>query len=317
MSPTKVIVFGPTGGVGSAAALKAHKLGAKVYLGMRDTDKPIPGLTPEAEQAGNFERIHADLSQPSTLRDAVAKTGAKHAFIYLVYGSPDHMRSSIEALQSAGIEFIVFLSSVTVSDPRAATPADFIAFLHAQVEIALEETMGKGNYATVRPGYFNTNALKWKPALQAGGAAFKIPFPDAEFDWISPEDIGKVSGQLLVHKLRAADGSAGENVVYLAGPEMISQRDAAAVLGRQLGRELEVLPLEEDQLIPWMMEGFGVPEPGAKVLVEGWRKRNEKTDNQYAGDVYDRAVANIQRYSGEKPATWAEWTRENYGLFQD
>jgi len=28
-------------------------------------------------------------------------------------------------------------------------------------------------------------------------------------------------------------------------------------------------------------------------------------------------VANVQRYTGEKATTWAEWVRENYGLFQD
>ena len=39
-----VIIFGPTGAVGTAAAREAGKRGAKVWLAMRDTNKKIPGL---------------------------------------------------------------------------------------------------------------------------------------------------------------------------------------------------------------------------------------------------------------------------------
>ena len=38
----KVIVFGPTGNIGSVAAVTAQEKGAKVYLAMRDPKKTIP-----------------------------------------------------------------------------------------------------------------------------------------------------------------------------------------------------------------------------------------------------------------------------------
>jgi uncharacterized protein YbjT (DUF2867 family) len=45
MAFEKVIVFGPTGNIGSITAQTASKKGAKVYLAMRDPKKTIPGLS--------------------------------------------------------------------------------------------------------------------------------------------------------------------------------------------------------------------------------------------------------------------------------
>lgn len=66
MAARKVIVFGPTGAVGSAAARTAASLGAEVTLAMRDTAKVIPGLDDEKEKNGAFERTQADLTNPDT-----------------------------------------------------------------------------------------------------------------------------------------------------------------------------------------------------------------------------------------------------------
>ena len=101
--------LGPRGAVGSAAARTAEELGAKVVLAMRDPEKSIPGIDSEKEKQGSFERVQADLTKPDTVRDAVNTTGAKYAFIYLAHGAPNGMKSTIEALKSAGIHLVVFL----------------------------------------------------------------------------------------------------------------------------------------------------------------------------------------------------------------
>src|SRR5690242_6833607 len=111
-----VIVFGPTGGVGRAAALEARKRGAHVWLAMRDTNKTIPGLSADAE---GFTRIQADLSKPDSLKDAVKKSGATTAFVYTLFGSPDSMRSAFDALRDSGITYAALLSSFMVKgDPH-------------------------------------------------------------------------------------------------------------------------------------------------------------------------------------------------------
>ena len=53
MAFEKVIVFGPTGNIGSITSQTAGKKGAKVYLAMRDPKKTIPGLSQEDEKWAN------------------------------------------------------------------------------------------------------------------------------------------------------------------------------------------------------------------------------------------------------------------------
>jgi NAD(P)-dependent dehydrogenase (short-subunit alcohol dehydrogenase family) len=125
MPSNKTIVFGPTGYVGSATAHTAHDRGAEVVLAMRDPSKPIRGLLSPELPAG-FKKIQADLADPSSVHTVVTTTGAKHAFIYLVFGSPDSMRSTIEALKSGGIDFVVFLSSAWIT----ASTADELKRIH-------------------------------------------------------------------------------------------------------------------------------------------------------------------------------------------
>lgn len=110
---TSVIVFGPTGQVGSVAARTAAEHGAKAWLAMRDTNKSVLGLTKDLK-AGGIYRIQTDLQEPETLSQAVKTSGAKCAFIYLVHGASDHLKGTIAAMKAAGIEFVVFLSSFTI-----------------------------------------------------------------------------------------------------------------------------------------------------------------------------------------------------------
>ncbi|MCJ1302290.1 hypothetical protein MMC08_005093, partial [Hypocenomyce scalaris] len=169
MASRKVIVFGPTGAVGSAAARTAEELGAKVVLAMRDTQKPIPGLDPEKEKQASFERVYADLTKPDTVRDAVNTSRAKYAFIYCTHGTPEHMKSTIEALKSAGIDLVVFLSSFTVQgDLKAIQPSEVLPYVHAQVEIKLGEIFGADGFVAVRPGSFASNTRQYKAELEKG-----------------------------------------------------------------------------------------------------------------------------------------------------
>lgn len=80
---SRVLVFGPTGNVGSIVACTAQQQGAKVFLAMRDTGKPIPSLSALQESDGGFERVQADLMDPVSVRSAVEKTKATAAFVYL------------------------------------------------------------------------------------------------------------------------------------------------------------------------------------------------------------------------------------------
>ena len=201
-----IIVFGPTGHVGSAVALSAHAFGAaKVVLAMRDPTKPVPGLTPtaEADSSRAFERVRADLLDAESVRAAAASTGATRAFVYLAHGSPDHMRAALEALKAGGVQFVVFLSTGNLRSAagdeieylKTVPPSELTLWLHAQVEINLHEVFGRHGegYVAVRSGFFARNAFWWKSAVPRGEV--KLFAPELKMDWITPSDIGGWRGR--------------------------------------------------------------------------------------------------------------------------
>lgn len=298
-----VIVFGPTGNIGSVAARTAHENGAKVFLAMRDPQKPIPGLSAEKEQAGNFERVQADLNDPESVAAAVQKSGARRAFIYFAFGTPDHMRSTLQALKSSGIEFVVFLSSFTVSGKLGdIQPSDIISYVHAQVEISLDEIFGEENYVAVRPGAFATETLQRKTAINAGEV--KLYAPDFKFDLVTPIDMGRVSGTILTHGPRN-----NQRKVYVYGPKFLSQKEAVETIAKVLGKEVKISNITEQEELETRLQA-GTPRPIAEYLVQtlgkadGWHRTN-----------YEEGVENVQLYTGKPSTGFEEWVEANKERF--
>ncbi|MCJ1334730.1 hypothetical protein MMC10_011443 [Thelotrema lepadinum] len=311
MAPRTVIVFGPTGAVGSSAARTAAELGAKVILAMRDTKKPIPGLETEKEKQSSFERVHADLTKPDTVREAVKTSGAKHAFIYLAHGSPDHMKSTIEALKSAGIESVVFLSSFTVrGDPKAIDPSQTIPWIHAQVEINLGEVFGADGFVAIRPGAFASNVVSNKAKLEKGEVQFYVP--DAKVDCIVPEDIGRVSGTVL------AKGPQDEQkAISLYGPQLMSQADTIKVLAKALGKTVKIVDLNEQDAYKVYTEELGFPPPIVTYMINilGKAATAQGPLHVLGYPVSEEDLSNVQKYSGKKATTFEQWVEQNKQTF--
>lgn len=300
-----VIVFGPTGNVGSWAARTAQKQGAKVILAMRDPAKPVPGLDIEQEKTNGFERVQADLTKPDTVAAAVEKTKATRAFIYLSHGSSDHMKSTLQALKSAGITFVVFLSSYTIGERNLHdVPVDeLIPYVHAQVEINLDEVFGPDHYVAVRPGSFATNSFELKAGILAGevknyGTSFQQ-------DLITPVDMGQVSGTIL-----AKGPKDNQRKVFLYGPQRLTQSDVAAEIGRALGKDIKVSSITKEELLA-QFAATGTPRPIAEYLV-----RVRGGDVSLPRVLYEEGVENVQKYT-ERPATkFQEWLEENLDQFK-
>ena len=312
MTSRKVIVFGPTGAVGSTAARTAEELGAKVVLAMRNTKKPIPGLDTAKEKQGSFERVYADLTKPDTVYNAVKTTGAKYAFMYLAHRMPDHMKSTIEALKSAGIELVVFLSSYTVQgDPKEIQPSQPIPWVHAQVEINLGEIFGAKGFVAARPGYFAKNTVRqYKSGFEKGEV--KMYMPSARVDCIVPEDIGRVCGTIL-----AKGPQDEERAIYLFGPEILTQRISVEIIAKVLGKNPKIEILDEEDAIK-MFEEQGIPAPVAKHMTSRLEISAKKTteQNQVIGfPVREGQLSNVQRYSGRKATTFEEWVEQNKQMF--
>ncbi|CAG8152706.1 unnamed protein product [Penicillium olsonii] len=292
-----VIVFGATGDVGSAAALQAHQDGAKVSLAVRDPTKPIPRL-----DNIEFDKISADLTKPETVEAAVRQSGATVAFIYVV--GDGQMRASLLALKEGGVKSVVFLSSFTVTGDIHATPStDFIAYRHAQLEIQLEEVFGNEGFVSIRPAYFSSNILNFKKGILEGEV--ELPNPDAEFDWISPDEVGRVAGKILAH-------GSQDHAVGIVGREKLSLRDGLGVIGEVLGKSIKIVKIGEEEAVNQLCE-IGIPLPVAAWIVHDAVYDAGKT---LRADEYPEASKSVLRYTGKAPIGLKEWSEENRQRFE-
>lgn len=306
-----VIVFGPTGNIGSAAARTAHQHGAKVWLAMRDPSKAIPGLTAAAEKAGNYSRVQADLSKPDTVAAAVKTAGATRAFIYVAQGTPDFMKGTVSALKAAGVELVVLLSSSTIghAQPADVQPSEFIPYTHARVEVTLDEVYGPGGYVAMRPGGFATNLLRQKGGILAGEV--KMYGPGFKIDCVTPGDMGGVVGTILAEG-RTRDG---QNKVFVYGPQILSQKQGLEIIGEVLGKEIKVsgIPAEE-ALAQYLAKG--APKPMAEYMIRSLGDTDPKLEDGSWLAHYKEGVENVNKYTG-KPATgFREWVEANPELFK-
>ncbi|KAH8651593.1 hypothetical protein BGZ60DRAFT_388235 [Tricladium varicosporioides] len=312
MAPPKAIIFGPTGQVGSVAARIAHERGSDIVLAMRDTTKSIPGLSATDEQSGRYERIQADLTDPASIEEALNKTKAKHAFLYLMFGSPDHQRASIEALKKGGVEFVVFLSSggLPDGDLKDVPQGDFIIWSHAQVEMNLYDVFGVSGYVSVRPKYFATNSLAWKPMIAAGEV--RVLHPEVKWDWIAPVDVGRVCGVLLADGFEVV---GGKNWVRLSGLQLLSQKEGVEIIGKALGKEIKVVGVDEEEYEEALIKFAHMQASTAKSLIKILNGRLKGDDGMYDEEVLKEEAENFIKFGGKKPASFEEWVAENKDSF--
>lgn len=311
---TSVIVFGPTGNVGTVAAVTAHEQGAQVHLAMRDPQKTISGLSLEDEKAGNYDRVQADLLDPASVTAAVEKTGAKRAFIYCMFQDRTGMRETISALKSAGIEFVVFLSSSSVEireDPADIPPEEIIPYAHAQIEVNLREIFGPTGYVAVRPGAFATNILRYKDGINEGRVNL---LGKIKFDWITFEDMGLVCGNLLAKGPSVLDG---KTAFTLYGPQKLTNEESVNIIAGILGKDLKIGQATRDEEITDMTK-IGIPRPVAQYVID--LTLNQNHDRPMGMDEgsegFETGVANVQKYGGRPAMKFEDWVRSNRALFE-
>ncbi|GAB7358534.1 hypothetical protein MBLNU230_g2597t1 [Neophaeotheca triangularis] len=309
MSP--IIVFGPTGAIGSIATLTAltHS-SSPVWLAMRDPSKPIPHLpAPHPES----QKLHADLLDPSSVRAAIEKSNARRAFVYLAHGSADHMLQTFTAMRDAGVHFVAFVSSFSIptdKELRQVDPALRIPYVHARAEANLADLFqgpGRG-YVALRPGAFASNLLRYAEGIRVGRVEmFGLGFVQ---DNVAPADIGRVAGRLLGDEGAVA---AGGRVVYLYGPRRRGLGECVEVVGKVLGREVEVVEQTREQAL----KGFvakGMPTAMAEYMCEVLGSQGRLKGGE-AWPCYEEGVKNVERYGGRPAMELEEWVRENKAAF--
>ncbi len=238
-------VAGATGRVGSATARHLLAEGAEVRVLVRDETR-----------AGQWRRQGAgvrvvDLGDRTALGEAI--TGCDGLFVLLPFdltvddldAYADAVTASVAgAVADSGIPHVVMLSA---GGADLAEGTGLITGLH-RMEQALRST---GVVLTaLRSGHFQEKVGDLIEAARAGVYPVFAPSADVAVPMVATRDLGATAAAALLSP------DAVSAAVDVRGPAY-SEREVAGVLGKALGRELEVVVLPEDAWAPALVDaGF-------------------------------------------------------------
>lgn len=250
------VVLGATGHTGSAVVetLLARKQPVRVIV--RSADK---GATWKAKGA---DVAVASLEDVSAMTKALTGANGVYMLVPPNYGATawlveqrQRMDQAAQAVKASGIPHVVFLSSIGGHLAEGTGPIRAARYG--------EQALGAvaKNLTILRPCYFMEN---WAPGIgMAKGQGLLPTFiaPTARVPMISTQDIGRTGAEQLIA------GGQGTRVVELAGPVEYSPDEAAAALGRILGKPVSTQHAPLNAVVP-TFTSFGFSTEAATLFEE-------------------------------------------------
>jgi uncharacterized protein YbjT (DUF2867 family) len=285
-----ILVTGATGKVGGAVLQQLIQAGSPVRASSRD---PRTAGLPES-----IDVRAADLADPASFKEAL--DGVEKVFLF---PNPAGIEGFIEVAKTAGVRHIVALSSLAAADKYGVSDGDFgespIRTMHVVVEQAIERS--GIDWTFLQPGAFATNTLGWARSIKHE-AVVRLPFPDSQTAPIHELDIAAVAVEALLK-----DGHT--NTKYLlTGPESITQRRQAELIGEAVGTAIEVVVQTRDEAYADLSQQFGAF--GSPQLI------NSMLDLTKAAIGRPETVeTGVQQALGREPRSFAEWAVDHKADF--
>ena len=252
------VVAGVSGHTGRAAAESLLEQGRRVRVLVRDPKKGEEWREKGADVAA--------VSLDDAMGLARALSGADGAYLLVppAYGAPDvlavqrgYAAVMAEAIRASGISHVALLSS---TGAQHETGTGLIRALHfAEQTIRPAAT----NLTLLRAAYFLEN---WAAVLGEAREKGLLPTfltPDRPIAMIATRDVGRAAARALAEP---AEGPR-MRVVELAGPADLSPEDVAREISEILGRDVRVLGLPLDAVVP-AMTAMGMSRNGAELFQE-------------------------------------------------
>jgi len=278
----RILVTGATGSVGRAVLEGLLAEHAPVRASSRDPQRIT--APPHVELATG------DLNEPETMASALEGVSA-----VFLYAQGKKLPELMTEMKRAGVEFVVFLSTIDATNEHAY--AQHNRRRHLAVEEAI--AMAGFRYTFLRPGAFATNALRfWRDSIIAENAV-RIPFPEAQQAPIDERDIAAVAVRALL--ARNQDGQS----LVLTGPESLTQRLQVECIGKAVGRLIRLETIQEDQARAWL--GNIIPPAYVDLLVAQWRD-----EVRVPACVTD----NVERVTGRPATPYRVWAERNAHAFR-
>ncbi|RKE19862.1 NAD(P)H-binding protein [Streptomyces sp. TLI_171] len=222
-----IVVTGATGNVGRPLVAELAAAGEQVLAVSRN-------ITGEGLPAG-VAAARANLAEFAQLRPVLA--GAKALFLMLAPelnapGAP--AAELLELVAAAGVRRVVLLSSLVAGTRPAERWHGRMREFEAAVRVAGPE------WTVLRPGAFASNAYAWAESVRERRTVL-APFGEVAMPVLDPADVAAVAAAAL-----REDGHRGR-VWTLSGPEPITPRRQAEVLGELLGEKVEFVEQTREQ----------------------------------------------------------------------
>ena len=277
-----IVVVGGTGRVGRqvTAQLRERRLSVRVVSRCFNPAAAAPGA----------DAVRADLADPASL-DPHLK-GADALFLLWPFTSPEmtaDLAPRVAQIAARHVARIVYLSAQAAADQ----PGSFWAL----VERAIEDS--GASWAFLRPTGFAANTLMWADQIRAGDVV-RWPFGAAARALIDERDIAAVAVRALTE-----DGHAGARYL-LTGPEVMTQAEQLAAIGRAIDRALTWEELPKDAAIEVLAQAWGDPA-FAETAVSAW---------EWFVDHPETVTSAVQDLTGAPARSFADWAAANAATFR-
>ena len=163
------------------------------------------------------------------------------------------------AIRENRIPRVVNLSSVGAQHASGTGPVEGLYDVEKLLEEAAE------NVTHLRPAYFFENYFMALEAIKANGQIFLPVSGEARMSMIATKDIAPVTGDRLLDTTWT-----GRNVIELEGPARLSFAEAAEQIGMGIGRPVQHVQVEEDQVRPFLKQA-GLSDSVAEVMLGLYR----------------------------------------------
>ena len=282
-----ILVTGGTGSVGSEVLRLLSQAGVAARALVRNPQRAL-SLTGITWCAG-------DLARPETL--PLAFEGARTLFLNT--GVDEDLvalqHNAIVAAQAAGVTHLVKLSAFGASDHSKAP----ICLWHYQVE---KEIQASGmNWTILRPHHFMQNILGQAEYIINDGVVYSAS-GDGQIPFIDARDIAAVAAVTLTRP-----GHSGKKYL-LTGGEAISYRQATAIIGGMIGRQLRFVAESPDEARARRKREGLLPAIIESALAIG--------AYQLAGGKTRTITSTVADLTGRPPRTFTEFAREHAAAFR-
>lgn len=252
----------------------AGKTGQAVIQRLIARKQRVRGLVRRKEQEellkqlGAQQFITGDMGDQAMMDEAAR--GVKAIYHICPNMHPQEMAMGkvvIRAAQKARIEHFVYHS---VLHPQSE------AMAHHWQKLRVEEKLleSRLSFTILQPAAYMQNVLtNWDRVVTEG--VYTVPYAlDTRLSMVDLWDVAEVAARVLSE-------SGHEGAIYeLCGPELLSQREVARIMGKQLGRDVEARVVPVDQ---WEQQAriSGLGEYATQTLVEMFRYYE---DNDFWGN---------------------------------